>query len=94
MNIVKVRKIFSADSFSVEHIRPIVLDGKTVAENLAYSCLGCNSHKATKIEAVDPISEKTAPFFNPRTQIWHEHFTWNKRFTEIIGLTPTGRAHN
>lgn len=53
----KSQEDFSADPFSVEHIKPVVLGGKTIAENLAYSCQGCNSHKAIKIEAVDPISE-------------------------------------
>jgi hypothetical protein len=30
--------------------------------------------------------------FNPRTQIWEEHFSWTDDFTTIVGLTPTGRA--
>ena len=83
---------FSAESFAVEHILPRISGGKTVKENLAYSCLGCNSHKATKIKAFDSVSETTVNLFNPRSQNWNEHFTWNKDFTEIIGLTPIGRA--
>ena len=86
------REDFSAESFAVEHIFPRTLGGKTVAENLAYSCLGCNSHKAVKTKAIDPISETSAALFNPRTQIWSEHFAWSVDFTEIIGLTPIGRA--
>ncbi len=83
---------FSAESFAVEHIFPRTLGGKTVEENLAFSCLGCNSHKAVKIKAIDPVSEITVALFNPRAENWNEHFTWNKNFTEVIGLTPTGRA--
>lgn len=83
---------FSAESFSVEHILPKILDGKTSAENLAFSCQGCNSHKAIKTAAIDPISETSVALFNPRTQNWNEHFAWNKDFSEIIGLTPIGRA--
>ena len=83
---------FSAESFSVEHILPRILSGKTVAENLAFSCQGCNSHKAIKTNAIDPISETIVPLFNPRTQNWNEHFAWNKDFIEIIGLTSIGRA--
>jgi hypothetical protein len=30
--------------------------------------------------------------FNPRSQDWHAHFTWNEDKTHIIGLTSTGRA--
>lgn len=83
---------FSAESFAVEHIFPRTLGGKTVGENLALSCLGCNSHKATKTKAIDSVSEITVALFNPRAQNWSEHFTWDVNFTEIIGLTPTGRA--
>lgn len=65
---------FSAESFSVEHILPRFSGGETVAENLAFSCQGCNSHKARKTKAIDPVSESVVPLFNPRTQNWNEHF--------------------
>ncbi len=83
---------FSAESFAVEHIFPRSLGGKTVEENLAFACLGCNSHKATKTKAIDPVGEINVALFDPRVQNWSEHFTWNNDYTEIIGLTSTGRA--
>lgn len=83
---------FSPQSFVVEHIFPRVLGGETKEENLAYSCQGCNSHKAVKTGAIDPVTEENISLFNPRTQIWREHFVWNENFTEVIGLTATGRA--
>lgn len=83
---------FSPESFAVEHIYPHILGGKTAAKNLAYACLGCNSHKAIKTKAVDPVSEITVNLFNPRIHNRTEHFSWNADFTEIIGLTPIGRA--
>lgn len=33
-----------------------------------------------------------APLYNPRLQRLQEHFTWDAEFTQIIGVTPTGRA--
>ena len=39
---------YSAQSFSVEHIMPKQFGGKTIEENLALACQGCNNHKATK----------------------------------------------
>jgi hypothetical protein len=30
--------------------------------------------------------------FNPRTEHWPQHFSWDGEGTRIIGLTPTGRA--
>jgi hypothetical protein len=32
------------------------------------------------------------PLFNPRTQIWTEHFAWSPDGTLIIGLRPIGSA--
>jgi len=67
-------------------------DGPTAAENLALSCQGCNSHKFTKTEAIDPLTKQPVPLFNPRIQQWTEHFTWNQDCSLVIGLTPIGRA--
>lgn len=39
----------------------------------------------------DPNTGDEAPLFNPRTDRWAEHFTWNEDW-RIVGLTPTGRA--
>jgi hypothetical protein len=30
--------------------------------------------------------------FNPRRQLWKQHFSWSEDFLQIIGRTPTGRA--
>jgi len=41
---------------------------------------------------VDPETGLACSFFNPRLSIWNEHFVWSASATEIIGLTPVGRA--
>jgi hypothetical protein len=83
---------FSMQSFSIEHIIPVDKGGRSELENLALSCQGCNSHKYTKTEGYDPVGNQNAPLFNPRQQKWYDHFVWNDDFTQIIGITPTGRA--
>ena len=30
--------------------------------------------------------------FDPRRQVWQEHFRWTEQGDQIVGLTPTGRA--
>jgi hypothetical protein len=55
-------------------------------------CVFCNRHKAARQEVSDPQSGRTVPLFNPRRQIWEDHFAWSADFTEIFGLTATGRA--
>lgn len=86
------REDFSGQSFCLEHIAPRVAGGETIAENLAYSCQGCNAHKATRTEAEDSLTKVVVQLFNPRTMLWSEHFIWNEDYSEIIGITPTGRA--
>lgn len=88
----RVPESFCPQSLAVDHIFPRVRGGKTSANNLACCCQGCNGRKLARIAALDPLTSQTVPFFHPRRQRWHEHFTWNEDFTEIVGLTPVGRA--
>jgi len=83
---------FAMQSFSAEHIIPRSKGGKTVPENLASACQGCNAHKYNKTEGYDPVTGKAAALFHPRQQKWCEHFKWSADFSLIIGMTPTGRV--
>lgn len=83
---------FSAQTFSMEHIKPVRAGGASIESNLALSCQGCNSHKAIKTAASDPLTGLPASLFNPRKQTWDDHFTWTDNYTEILGTSPTGRA--
>ncbi len=83
---------YSASTFELEHIHPFSKGGKTILENLALSCSGCNKYKSHRISAVDSETKETILFFNPRKDVWNEHFAWNENFTEIIALTAKGRV--
>ncbi|MFL6216402.1 MAG: HNH endonuclease [Blastocatellia bacterium] len=83
---------YSADSFSIDHIKPREQQGETEPGNLALSCLGCNQHKAKRTNAVDPVTSQVVSLFHPRQHRWEDHFEWNDDFTLMIGLTPIGRA--
>ena len=83
---------FSPASFNFEHIMPLIKQGVTTAENLAFSCGGCNAYKRDKTEALDPLTRQLSALFNPRTAIWSDHFEWNDDDLQIIGSTPVGRA--
>lgn len=83
---------FGTQSFAAEHIIPVYAGGKTSLDNLALACFGCNSHKYTKTSAIDPETGSFVPLFHPRQQRWSEHFAWRADYTEIVGLTPSGRA--
>lgn len=84
--------LFSADVFSIEHISPVAKGGLTILANLAFSCQCCNNHKFTATRAIDLLTGTMAQLYNPRTDIWNEHFKWDDDFIEILGISPTGRA--
>ena len=83
---------FSSDPFSVEHVVPRSRSGGSELGNLALACQGCNNFKYTHLSGVDPVSGAEAALYNPRADIWSEHFAWNDLYTEIMGLTARGRA--
>ncbi len=86
------RSDHATETFAIEHVIPVSRGGNDDVANLALACSGCNSRKYNKLEAVDPANGELVPLFNPRLQHWEEHFGWSKDYTQVIGLTATGRA--
>ena len=79
----------TGQAMHVEHIKP---GGGDDLENLALACATCNLSKARATSAPDPDTGELVPLFNPRTQIWPEHFEWIENGTMLRGLSPVGRA--
>jgi hypothetical protein len=79
-------------TFEFEHIVPLSKGGKTTLENICLACPTCNRHKATRQSAIDPNTQKEVLLFHPQCQPWSEHFEWSNDDTEIVALTPAGRA--
>lgn len=77
---------------TVEHILPRAKGGSDDEDNLWLSCRLCNEAKGVQTHAIDPASAELAPLFNPRQQIWSEHFAWSDNGVEVIGCSPAGRA--
>jgi len=61
-------------------------------ENLWLACNICNLHKSDKTHESDPVTGERVRLFNPRTQVWGDHFQWSEDGRRVIGRTPTGRA--
>ena len=85
-------QVGSAYPFHLDHILPRAKEGMTVLENLALACAPCNGAKREKVEATDPRIRKTVRLFNPRIDLWEDHFCWNSSQTSIVGRTAIGRA--
>jgi hypothetical protein len=82
----------TATQFEIEHIEPRAAGGETVFANLCLACPMCNRFKADSSSAVDPLTSASVSLFHPHQQSWHEHFAWSDDATEIVGLSPIGRA--
>ena len=78
--------------FEVEHIAPQSRGGETTENNLALSCRSCNLYKSDYVSAVDELTQQEADLFNPRRDLWQEHFSVLEETGEIKGLSASGRA--
>ena len=58
----------------VDHIVSEKHSGPTLAENLAFARFYCNRHKGSDIASMDPQTGKLVKLFNPRVDVWAEHF--------------------
>lgn len=77
-------------SHEVDHIIALKHGGQTSSDNLALSCLSCNRHKGSDFASIDSVSGEIVPLFNPRSQVWNEHFSLNGE--QIEGITQIGQA--
>lgn len=83
---------FTPTPFALDHIFPASRGGSDDLTNLAYCCGGCNGAKYDCIAAPDPTTGQPTSLFHPRRDLWETHYSWNTDQTEMIGITPTGRA--
>ena len=73
----------------IDHIDPG--DGDH-PDNLCLACPTCNLSKGQATSAIDPQTGELVGLFNPRQQVWADHFVWVEDGLQVQGLTPTGRA--
>ena len=79
-------------AFEVEHIRPVSSGGGHEPENLALACHSCNRYKSDYTHSIDEATNQVVPLFNPRRDVWTEHFRVEKLTAEIAGISATGRV--
>jgi hypothetical protein len=61
-------------SCQVDHIISVKHGGDSAAENLCYACLFCNLQKGTDLGSINWRNGELIRFFNPRRDLWREHF--------------------
>jgi hypothetical protein len=76
----------------VDHIIPTSAGGKSVLDNLCFSCPGCNAHKSDSQFAIDPETGEQVRLFNPRLDVWKSHFGWSEDSLTLQGKSSSARA--
>jgi hypothetical protein len=74
----------------IDHIIARQHGGWTTSDNLALACGRCNRHKGPNVAGVDPHTAKLTRLFNPRSDLWSDHFQWQGAY--LIPLTDVGRT--
>ena len=77
-------------SHEVDHVIAERHQGRTVIDNLAYTCFRCNRLKGADLASLDPQTGTITRLFNPRTDLWDVHF--QLRDAVIEPLTDVGRT--
>jgi len=75
----------------IDHIISLKHHGQTEFENLALACQPCNRSKGSDLGSLSKYSKNLVRFFNPRIDIWKEHFRVNSK-AEIKPLTEIGEV--
>lgn len=77
-------------SHEVDHVVARKHRGSDDIQNLALSCTLCNKCKGTDLTSLDPDTGDITPLFNPRRDLWSDHFRLDGAF--IVGRTDVGRC--
>ena len=77
-------------TFHMEHVQSQQHVADDSPENLALACPDCNRHKGPNLTTVDPQSREIVRLFDPRRDVWEEHFAYNGAI--LIGRSAVGEA--
>jgi len=79
-------------TFHLEHIKPKSGGGSSAMGNLALACDPCNKAKSKYTVAIDPQTGRVERLFNPRRDVWMDHFSVSTNLLILEGISPIGRA--
>lgn len=85
-----IAQISQIATFHIDHVIPIAASGETSQDNLALACVSCSLRKGARLTGIDPSSGSEAPLYNPRKELWKDHFQWDG--VRLVGTTTVGRA--
>lgn len=77
--------------YEVDHILSLKHGGRSDLRNFAFACFDCNRFKGTDVGSIVPGSAAFTRLYNPRIDVWSEHFRLDLGVF-IIGITGIGAA--
>ncbi len=83
-------ELVSTYGYHVDHVIPIAHGGNSEPTNLAWACFECNISKGRDVASYDPVTRLLTPLYNPRTDIWEQHFAFQG--ARIVGVSAIGRV--
>lgn len=86
----RLPQVGSRAAFEIDHIIARKHRGRTVAGNLALSCVYCNGRKGSNLTGRDPETGKLTQLYHPRRHKWPYHFRYDG--STLIGRTAIGRT--
>lgn len=81
-------EIFAFYPHEIDHVIAEKHEGLTIAKNLALACKLCNTFKGSDIASIDPLTGEITALYNPRTDVWCEHF----RLEDSVFMPLTAKA--
>ena len=81
---------YREEALQFDHVRPLKMNGRTILSNLALACRRCNEAKGPNIAAFDPVDDRPALLFSPRSDEWADHFEFRRGL--LVPRTSVGRA--
>jgi hypothetical protein len=82
----------STSLFTLDHLIPQSLGGDDSENNLALACHRCNGRRYNFTDGIDPETQTSVALFNPRMDLWLDHFSWSADGQNIFGISAIGRA--
>jgi HNH endonuclease len=76
--------------FHIDHVIAMMHHGSDDMGNLAWCCSYDNLRKGTNLARFDPDSGQLTRLFNPRIDVWSDHFVWQA--TILVGISDIGRT--
>ena len=77
-------------TFHVDHVVANQHRPDDSLDNLCLSCQSCNLRKGTNLTTIDLVTDKLVRVFDPRNDIWSDHFEIVDYV--IVGKTDVGRS--